>query len=120
MQLKNGFLSMVQGDTEDLVVNLSGETFTASDKAQITFSMRDGTVLMNKVANIASNVVTFSFDIDDTKDIPEGDYKWEIQIVTGASVTSGRIVSGTKKYTPYEKAMPLRINDALNDITEGM
>ena len=119
MQLKNGFLSLVQGDTEDLVINLTGETFTSSDKAQITFTRSDGTVLMNKVANINNNAVTFSFEINDTKDIPEGDYKWEIQIVTGATVTNGKIVSGTKKYTPYEKPMPLRINDALNDITGG-
>ena len=44
------------------------------------------------------------------KDIPEGDYEWELRIVTGATVSDGKIVSGTDWISPYEKPQPLRIN----------
>ena len=117
--LKGNYLEITQGDTGEINVTLAGDEFTSSDKAQITFSRRDGTILLEKVAGITDNVASFSFDIDDTADISEGDYQWEIALVKGAVVSGGHIVSGTSKYTPHVKPMPLRINNALLDINGG-
>ena len=118
--LKGDYLQVTQGDTGIINVTLAGDEFTASDKAQITFSRRDDTILLEKVTDISDNVASFSFDIDDTAEIQAGDYQWEVAIVKDAVVSGGHIVSGNKKYTPHLRPMPLRINDALTDISGGV
>lgn len=103
-------LIVTQGDTANLLTTLSGVTFASGDMGELTFAGKDGTVLVQKTASISNNSLTFALAHADTKDIPEGDYEWELRIVTGATVTDGKIVSGTDWISPYEKPQPLRIN----------
>ena len=102
-------LIITQGDTANILSTLSG-TYASGDMGELTFAGKDGTVLVQKTASISNNSLTFALALADTKDIPEGDYEWELRIVTGATVTDGKIVAGTDWISPYKKPQPLRIN----------
>lgn len=113
-------LVITQGDTGELYATITGDEFGSSDKAQVTFAGKDGTIMLQKVTGFTDDTAEFDFDIDDTADIPAGDYIWELRIVKGATVSDGKITAGTSAYTPHNKPMPLRIVDALCDIHEGV
>lgn len=109
VKLDGTTLIVTQGDTANLLTTLTGITYVSGDMGELTFAGKDGTVLMRKTASITNSSMTFALAHADTKDIPEGDYEWELRIVTGATVTDGKIVSGTDWIAPYEKPQPLRI-----------
>lgn len=110
VKLEGTTLIITQGDTANILSTLTGITYASGDMGELTFAGKDGTVLVRKTASISSGNITFSLDHADTKDIPEGDYEWELRIVTGATVSDGKIVAGTDWISPYEKPQPLRIN----------
>lgn len=110
VKFKGTTLIITQGDTANIVSTLTGMTYASGDMGELTFAGKDGTILMQKTASISSGTITFPLEHADTKDIPEGEYEWELRIVTDATVSDGKIVSGTDWISPYEKPQPLLIN----------
>ena len=110
VKFEGNTLIVTQGDTANILTTLTGITYASGDMGELTFAGKDGIVLVRKTASISNSSLSFALAHADTKDIPEGDYEWELRIVTGATVSDGKIVSGTDWISPYEKPQPLRIN----------
>lgn len=117
----NNTLVITQGDTGTLNVSVTGATLGSSDMAQLTVTDKKRNEVLQKIAAFADNVATILFANGDTANLPADVYLWELRIVTGATVSEGKITGGTDIITPFEDAQPMRIVDALGDIgaTEG-
>lgn len=109
-------LTITQGDTGNLAIDTTGETFGASDRAQLTVTDKKQTVLLQKVAEISNGAAAFEFANADTADIPAGAYQWELRFVKNATITNGKITAGDEINTPFDGPMPMRIIEALGDI----
>ena len=116
IKLDGSTLIITQGDTGPLTVNVTNGTAGSGDKVQLTFTDEKKNVILQKMADFRSNAATVSFENADTADIPQGMYLWEIRIVTGATVTDGKITAWTDIITPFDGGQPLRIAEALGDI----
>lgn len=112
----NNTLKITQGDTGTLTINVTGATFGADDKVQLTVADKKKNIVLQKVAGFTDNAAEFEFANADTADLEEGTYLWELRFVTDATVSGSVITGGTDIETPFDGAMPMQIIDALADI----
>ena len=112
----NNTLKITQGDTGTLTVTVTGATFGADDKVQLTVADKKKNIVLQKVAGFTNNAAEFEFANADTADLEAGIYLWELRFVTDATVSGSVITGGTDIETPFDESMPMQIIDALADI----
>ena len=75
-------LSMTRGDSEEIVVNLSGYTLQQGDMVEMTvrLSAMSQKVMYKKVTSFANNQAVISIEPKDTEPLSFGDYVYDIQL----------------------------------------
>ena len=80
--IEGSTITLSSGDTGSMVINATGRTFGADDRALFTVSNENGTqVLMESEYEITDGHFTVVFTNDLTDDWEPGTYKWEVRFV---------------------------------------
>ena len=84
---KNNAISICQGDTDSLTLNIKNYTLKSGDKLILTVKKHTNSadiVLQKQVEDVGKTSVTITFVGDDTKNIPFGKYVYDIRFKDGS------------------------------------
>lgn len=109
-------ITLHKGDTGAMVVNLTGHTFTSSDRAVFTIANRNGTtILMSEEYAISNGSFTVQFTNEVTDKWPAGSYKWEVRVFINPTRTDGEITGGDEVITPFDEPQDIVVSPVLYD-----
>lgn len=72
-------IRMYGGDTGSISVRPKGYSFESADRALFTVKNHKKEEVMSRLLPIENGVVTIRFEHGDTKDLPAGEYKWDLR-----------------------------------------
>lgn len=100
-EAKGNRIRISRGDTGVLTFAATGTELTENDRAVFTIRRRNGGVVMEKIAVPQENRVQIPLTNEETQEMREGDYQWDIRYALDAVLDGdGRVTDGREVITP--------------------
>lgn len=117
-KINGNTITITAGDTGSLQITITGKTFASGSKTLLTVATKDKNpvVVLQKIADISGNSVTFNFVNSDTATFMTNNYLCEIRFVVDPVISNGVITGGSEIITPFDTPLNFRVLDALGDI----